>query len=410
MDSIFASINYILIFGSLYFEVFLLMSFFEGSDEKTPTSDFLPMVDIIVPIYNEEKTVSKTLNSLLALNYPKERYGIIVVNDGSTDHSLEVVAKYSERYLAEKNITVFSKPNGGKHTALNLGIQNSKAEFVGCLDADSFVDSNALKMITQRFSDSEIMAVTPSVHIASTDTFMRKTQKAEYQFGNFSRKVLEKIGAIHIAPGPFSFYRKSVFEKIGMYRKAHNTEDMEMAMRIQKHHMKIANEPKAIVYTTGPASVRKLYKQRVRWVGGFMSNLIDYREMVFNKNYGDLGMLILPFAFLGIMVEMFLFAKMLFSIGSNAWLTYQKIYFGGFFIRGFSFDWFYINTSAATILGIALTLTTIFTVWLGNKISTGKWKISYEVLYFLTVYIFISPFWISKAIYNTITSTDSAWR
>lgn len=410
MNSIFSVINYVLIFGSLYFEVFLLMSFFEQSDtdtdEKSRSGEFFPIVDIIVPIYNEEKTISKTLDSLLALNYPKDRYGIIVINDGSTDHSLDVAAKYS----AEKNISIISKENGGKHTALNLGIQNSKAEFVGCLDADSFVDSNALKMIVQRFSDENIVAVTPSVHIASTDTFMRKTQKAEYQFGNFSRKVLEKIGAIHIAPGPFSFYRKSVFEKIGMYRKAHNTEDMEMAMRIQKHHMKIANEPRAIVYTTGPSSVQKLYKQRVRWVGGFLSNLIDYREMVFNKKYGDLGMLILPFAFLGILVEMFLFVKMIFSIGSNGWLAYQKIYFGGFFMPHFSFDWFYINTSAATILGIALTLTTIFTVWLGNKISTGKWKISYEVLYFLTVYIFISPFWISKAIYNTITSTESSWR
>ena len=305
---------------------------------------------------------------------------------------------------------VLSKPNGGKHTALNLGISNSKAEFIGCLDADSFVDREALKLIVRRFRDEHVMAVTPSVVIDDADNIIRKTQKAEYQYGNFVRKAFCAIGAIHIAPGPFSFYRKSVFDQVGMYRKAHNTEDMEMAMRLQKNGLKIVNEPLALVYTVAPNTVKKLYKQRVRWVSGFLANLIDYKGMVFNKKYGDLGLIVLPFAAFGVFISVFLFIKGLVSLIKSIWTGFEKIYFGGFYFHFPTFDWFYIDTSAVSILAISLIGLTIFTVWLGHKISTGKWHFSFEFIYFITIYIIISPFWISKAIYNTLTSKEASWR
>ena len=406
MNGLVGLMNYSFIFASLYFEVFLLMSLMDGSKEEKGDGDYFPFVDIIVPVFNEEKTIAKTLNSLLALDYPKEKYNIFAINDGSTDGTLDALQKFSDK----KNIIVLSKENGGKHTALNLGISTSKAEFVGCLDADSFVDREALKLLVQRFRNENVMAVTPSVVIDDANNIIRKTQKAEYQYGNFVRKAFCAIGAIHIAPGPFSFYRKSVFEKVGMYRKAHNTEDMEMAMRLQKHGYKIVNEPKALVYTVGPNTVKKLYKQRVRWVSGFIANLIDYKGMVFNKKYGDLGLVVLPFAAFGVFLSFFIFIKGLLGIFHSSWTAFEKIYFGGFYFHPISFDWFYLDTSAISILGIFLIAVTIFTVWLGHKISTGKWHFSFEVFYFLTVYIIISPFWITKAIYNTVASKDASWR
>ncbi|MEI6057605.1 MAG: glycosyltransferase family 2 protein [bacterium] len=337
--------NYVFIFISLYFEVFLLMSLLDDTDETKNDEDYFPYVDVIVPVFNEEKTISKTIDSLLALDYPRDKYNIVVVNDGSTDNTLDALKRFHD----EKNIIVFSKKNEGKHTALNLGITNSKAEFVGCLDADSFVDREALKLIVRRFRNASVMAVTPSVVISDANNIIRKTQMAEYQYGNFVRKAFCAIGAIHIAPGPFSFYRKSVFEKVGMYRKAHNTEDMEMAMRLQKNRLKIVNEPKALVYTVGPNSIKKLYKQRVRWVSGFLANLIDYKGMVFNKKYGDLGLLVLPFAALGVFLSFFLFIKGILSISNSLWREFQKIYFGGLFFHAPNFDWFYLNNHQQSI-------------------------------------------------------------
>ena len=406
MNDLVGSMNYIFIFISLYFEVFLLMSLIGAPAEEKNEEDYFPYVDIIVPVFNEEKTIAKTLHSLLALDYPKDKYNIVAINDGSTDNTLEALSHFKDH----KNIMVLSKPNGGKHTALNLGISNSKAEFIGCLDADSFVDREALKLIVRRFRDEHVMAVTPSVVIDDADNIIRKTQKAEYQYGNFVRKAFCAIGAIHIAPGPFSFYRKSVFDQVGMYRKAHNTEDMEMAMRLQKNGLKIVNEPLALVYTVAPNTVKKLYKQRVRWVSGFLANLIDYKGMVFNKKYGDLGLIVLPFAAFGVFISVFLFIKGLVSLIKSIWTGFEKIYFGGFYFHFPTFDWFYIDTSAVSILAISLIGLTIFTVWLGHKISTGKWHFSFEFIYFITIYIIISPFWISKAIYNTLTSKEASWR
>ena len=104
--------NYIFIFISLYFEVFLLMSLMEDSDETKNDNDYFPYVDIIVPVFNEEKTIAKTLNSLLALDYPKEKYNIFAINDGSTDGTLEALKKFEDK----ENIVVLSKENGGKHS------------------------------------------------------------------------------------------------------------------------------------------------------------------------------------------------------------------------------------------------------------------------------------------------------
>ena len=189
-----------------------------------------------------------------------------------------------------------SKENGGKHTALNFGLSQSKSELIGCLDADSYVDKDALKHIVQYFEDKQTMAVTPSVKIYQPKNILQMIQSVEYGWGIFIRKVLAYLGALYVTPGPFSIFRREVFEKIGSYRHAHNTEDLEIALRMQAHHMKIANAHNARVYTVAPDTLKKLYKQRLRWTFGFIKNVIDYKFIFFRKQYGNLGIFILPMA------------------------------------------------------------------------------------------------------------------
>src|SRR3989344_9520984 len=252
------TVTYIFLFTALYIEVFFLITYFEfrEKERKIPAVGALdkwPSVSVIVPVWNEGTTVLKTIFSLLELNYPKEKLSIFIVDDGSTDKTWNVI----QRFARNKQIKLLRKENGGKYTALNYALSFVDTELVGCLDADSFVHPEALKRIVAKFEeDIEIMAVTPSIKIFEPHGLLGLMQKAEYMFGIFLRKVFCDLNAIYITPGPFSIFKKSVFERIGGYRHAHNTEDMEIAMRMQKNNMKIGNAHNAFIYTIAPTALR----------------------------------------------------------------------------------------------------------------------------------------------------------
>jgi cellulose synthase/poly-beta-1,6-N-acetylglucosamine synthase-like glycosyltransferase len=396
------------IFVALYFEVFLLISIFESKKVRRDLNleYYYPPVTILIPCWNEESTIKGTVDSLLALDYPKDKMHIMIVDDGSTDNSRNVLKQYDNHPI----VKVVYKENGGKYTALNFGIEHMTTDFVGCLDADSFVDKDALKNIMRRFKDQSVMSVTPAMIIEKPSNILRKMQRAEYSYGNFMRKAYGSIGAIHITPGPFSFFRKEVFDKIGMYKHAHNTEDMEMAMRMQKNRMKIVNAPDAIVYTVGPESIKKLYKQRVRWVSGFLANLIDYRDMILNRKYGDLGILVLPFAIFSICMSFIFIGISLFQILEKILAQISKILVVGFTGYDFKFEWFYLDTSVLNILTVVLFGFIITLIMYGYRSVYGKWKLSLEIFYFLFLYSFIAPFWLIKSIYNNIRGVHAPWR
>lgn len=406
MDQFVSISGSIVIFVALYFEVFLLLSLLERRKLQKPKEEFAPNVTVIIPAFNEEQTIESTIESLLALEYPADRLSLMIVDDGSTDNTRDVI----EKYRSDERIQIFSKENGGKYTALNFGIERVETAYVGCLDADSFVERHALKIIMSRFSDPKVMAVTPSMVIDRPNNIIRHMQKAEYHYGNFIRQALASIGAIHITPGPFSFFRKEVFEKIGPYRHAHNTEDMEMAMRMQKNGMKIVNATDALVYTVGPDKVGKLYKQRVRWVSGFIGNLIDYRNMIFSREFGDLGILVLPFAIFAILMSFVYLSITLYRILKQVVEAVVRFSVIGFTSPNWNFDWFYVNTSILSILSIMFVSLIIALSMYGERTTSGKWKFSMGVLYFTFLYAFIAPFWLLRSIYNNLVSKEAAWR
>ena len=140
-----ATATYSLLFISLYFEIFLLVGFLERrfatQTNKGPALALAsyPSVAIVVPCFNEETTVAGTMASLLELDYPKEKLEIIVVDDGSRDATLSI----AKQFETDPRVRVFHKENGGKHTAMNYGLEQTNAELIGCLDADSIVASDA---------------------------------------------------------------------------------------------------------------------------------------------------------------------------------------------------------------------------------------------------------------------------
>lgn len=412
MEILFTSFLYTFLFVVLYFQVFLILTLVEHRQNLDITGNETlarkPSVTIIVPIFNEEKTVVKTVLSLLDLNYPKDKLFVMVVDDGSKDKSWEVVQQFKDN----PQVLLHKKENGGKYTALNYAIEHATSELIGCLDADSFVDSEALIHMMPYFDNPEVAAVTPSLKIQNPDSILGMVQSAEYSMGVFTRKILGLLDAQYVTPGPFSIFRREIFSKVGMYKHAHNTEDLEMALRLQDHHYRITNAHKAVVYTVGPRTLYKLYKQRVRWTGGFIQNTIDYRKMILNPKYGNLGLLILPLAMYSIVGSIIFLCYNLYQFVANIAREIERLNIVGFKwdFHAITFDWFFYNLQTTFFLGIFAISVVLFAIWYGKRLTGIKDKNSFDFVYFLLIYSLISPLWLVTSVYNTVTRKDAPWR
>ncbi len=408
---------YCSLFISLFFEVFLLITYLEVRSEikredkwlsKPRSEDLSPAVTIIVPCFNEEKTVKNTVKSLLHLDYPKDKLSLILVNDGSKDGTLKALNQFKKH----PQITILSKENGGKHTAVNLALKNVESELVGCLDADSFVTPGALLKIVPHFEDTTVMAVTPSIKVHEPKNILQYIQKTEYSWSIFLRRMLSSMGALYVTPGPFSIFRTRVFQELGGYRYAHMTEDMEMAMRMQKNHYKIVNSHGAHVYTVTPDNIKGLVKQRTRWTYGFLNNAADYKELFFNRNYGHFGMFIMPVATVSIFSSLFMVLNVISGFAQRAIQIFNRYQAVGFNWKlSFpSFDWYFLNTGVLSIIIVLAVALTLFILYLSLTLADGKFKFHRGILYYLFLYTFMVPLWLTKALFDTVFRRKVSWR
>ena len=414
MPDFYSLILYSSLFVSLFFEVFLLITYLEVRGELKKEDERLakglahfPSVTIVVPCFNEEKTVRGTVASLLNLDYPKDKLSLILVDDGSTDGTLAVLKNFNN-----PRIKVLDKANGGKHTAMNLALESVDTDLVGCLDADSFVTPEALQKIVPHFEDLKVMAVTPSIKVHEPNNILQHIQKTEYSWSIFLRRMLSSMGALYVTPGPFSIFRTQVFRDLGGYRYAHMTEDMEMAMRMQKNHYKIVNSHGAHVYTVAPNTLKGLVRQRARWSYGFLNNAIDYKELLFNRKYGHFGMFIMPIAILSLFTAFILVSRVVYSVGNSALNHFTRFQAVGFNWKlSFpSFDWYFINTGVLPLVVITALSLTIFILYLSFKLADGKFKFSRGIFYYLFLYAFMVPLWLSKALFDTVFRRKVSWR
>ena len=230
--------------------------------------------------------------------------------------------------------------------------------------------------------------------------------------GVYTKKMLSFLGAINVTPGPLTIFRKKVFDDLGPYRHGHNTEDMEIAYRMQKNDYKIEHCNDAFVYTITPTTVRKLYKQRLRWIYGFINNTIDYRSVFFRKKYGNFSLFTLPTGVVTIMTVSYLFVRIIYSFGSflsSKILEFQTIGWR-FAPKGINIDFFFINTRSSIFLLIFVYSLIIFAIIFGRRMAEGKWVLSLNMVYFFVIFRLLAPLWLLKAIYNTIVARKPNWR
>lgn len=277
---------------SLYFAVFWLLVFLQkgvSSEQKKLKGN--PFVTIVIPAWNEEKNLRKTVDSAMSLDYPKDKMEIIIVNDGSTDGTGKIANLLSKNRLIK---IIHNNSNKGKGNALNSALNIAGGEFFVCLDADSYPEKQALQKMLPHFEDRSVACVLPSMKVHSPSNFWQRVQWSEYIVNMFYKKLMMQKDCIHVAPGPFSVYRTSVIKKLGGFDEKNLTEDLEITYNLQKNHYKIIQLLNTVVETKAPKTFSQLYRQRNRWFKGAFINTIKYRSMMFKKDYGDFGMIQLP--------------------------------------------------------------------------------------------------------------------
>ncbi|HET9174559.1 MAG TPA: glycosyltransferase family 2 protein, partial [Candidatus Saccharimonadales bacterium] len=236
---------------------------------KSKKRTHLPTVTVLIPAYNEENVIVRALASVRASNYPAKKLEVIVINDGSTDNTENVIKAFKKAHKVGCKIRLLNRPNGGKAKALNYALKKSvRTSLVMCLDADSFLHRDALRNAVQYFRDRKVIALSTNVNVVEDGTLIGLAQRIEYLMGFHIKKGITLLGINYIIGGAGSMFRYSMLKRAGYYEGNTLTEDLDVTLKIfraKRRDEKIAYAHDAITFTEAVHSLRALMRQRYRW-------------------------------------------------------------------------------------------------------------------------------------------------
>ena len=336
---------YFILLNAFYLLIFLLSTdqllyFLQRSRSVEQFDDptlMYPSISIIVPAYNEEKTIVASVKSFLENDYPNLE--VVVVNDGSADYTMEVLRK---RYrliessrgvdeqlpthqvkmtycsVEEPHLIVVDKHNGGKADALNAGINYARGSLFCAVDADSIIEVDALRKLVRKYLDrkEKIVALGGIVRIANGCSIkdgkvervsLPSSMLATFQVVEYIRAFLcgrvgwNKLNILLIISGAFGLFERKTVINAGGYKTDTVGEDMELVVRLHKYMRKRKKSYKAyflpdpVCWTEVPESRRVLRTQRRRWQRGLAETMYEHRRMVGNPRYGAIGLIGMPY-------------------------------------------------------------------------------------------------------------------
>lgn len=244
-------------------------------------------VSVLIPAYNEEQTIGKTLKALQRSHH--KRFEALVINDGSTDKTGQIVEKFAE---SDTRIKLINKENGGKSSALNLGMRIAKYEIVVTIDGDTILQPQTIDEIIIPFQDKEVDAVCGNVEVGNVCNTLTAFQALEYITAqNFDRNALEEVNAINVVPGATGAWKRDKVLEIGGYEDDTLTEDADLTIKMLAEGGKIVYAHNARSYTEAPQTLSALAKQRFRWSFGTFQCLGKHRKLFFK---GRVGWISLP--------------------------------------------------------------------------------------------------------------------
>lgn len=276
------SYNFSIVFLSL--TIILPLAIYNKFSSTLKKSNYLPFVSIIIPVYNEEKVIERTIDSVLKIHYTNSE--VIVVDNGSNDKSLEILEKYKNK------IKILSELKKGKANAVNRGIKSSKGEILVVMDADTVVKPDSIFNIVQPFENNpNLGAVTGNIKIANPTNIHTKIQVLEYALASqISKAALASQSAVTIVSGAFGAFRRSAVleNNQSIFSNDTLTEDLDASISILKRGYTTTFASDAIAYTEAPTSIRDLIIQRTRWYRGLIQGYSKHPELLRKSQFGQL--------------------------------------------------------------------------------------------------------------------------
>ena len=280
-----------------FFEILILLNFvkmlvyvFSARKPKPDAAGFSPAVTAVIPAYNEEKTIVATVHSVLNADY--EKLDVIVVDDGSKDRTLEVLRG---EFGNNARVTILTKENGGKSSALNLGIEKAGGSLLLLLDADTMIAPDAVRRLAAHFKDRSVAAVSGNTRVGNVHNLITRFQRVEYiRDFNLLKNGMARFNAQAVVPGALGLWRKSAILACGGFSRDTLGEDRDLNMALLKNGWKTEFEPLAYSHTEAPDTLRSFVRQRFRWTYSTLQCERKYLSCLFHPLRKGLGLVLLP--------------------------------------------------------------------------------------------------------------------
>jgi peptidoglycan-N-acetylglucosamine deacetylase len=253
---------------------------------------YKPRVAILIPAYNEEKVIERTIQGALDSDYPNLR--VIVIDDGSRDRTLEIARRTFAAEEASGRVLILTRPNGGKAEALNFGLEHvGDAEIFVGIDADTIIAPDAIAHLVPHFLNPKVAAVAGNAKVGNRVNLWTRWQALEYITSqNFERRALNTMGAVSVVPGAIGAWRVDTVREAGGFHVDTVAEDADLTMALLRNGYRVEYEDLALAFTEAPTSANALMRQRFRWSFGILQAIFKHKNVFARK--GALGFVALP--------------------------------------------------------------------------------------------------------------------
>ena len=255
------------------------------------TPDYEPRVAVLIPAYNEEKVIARTIRSVMMSSYKNLR--IVVIDDGSKDETLRVVREAYPADLESGRLTLLTKPNGGKAEALNYALEQTDEEIYVGIDADGVIAHDAIARLVSHFANPKIGAVAGNAKVGNRVNLWTRWQALEYITSqNFERRALDLFDVVMVVPGAIGAWRTAPVKAGGGYHSNTVAEDADLTMNLLEQGYSVIYEDEALAFTEAPVDVDGLMRQRFRWSFGILQAVFKHRGAI--ARHRAMGLFALP--------------------------------------------------------------------------------------------------------------------
>lgn len=253
--------------------------------------EYAPRVAVLIPAYNEEKVIARTIRSVMMSNYKNLR--VVVIDDGSSDATYKVACETYAEAIASGRVTVLTKPNGGKADALNFALENVDEEIYIGIDADGVIAHDAVSNLVCHFANPRIGAVAGNAKVGNRVNLWTRWQALEYITSqNFERRALDLFDVVMVVPGAIGAWRTSAVKAGGGYAVDTVAEDADLTMNLLEQGLWVIYEDRALAFTEAPVNANGLMRQRFRWSFGILQAIFKHKGAIRNRR--AMGLFALP--------------------------------------------------------------------------------------------------------------------